>query len=68
MTEDEVVAAARQLATSEGRDLSRYQEPSAKLTDGRWGVLFQGKSLAPGNHFLVTIDDQTGESRMVGGR
>lgn len=36
--------------------------------DRSWFVSFDGRVAMPGNHFSVSVDDQTGETQFFGGR
>ena len=67
----EAIRIAKQAAERQGADLSRYKEPVAhyELTrkDKSWSVFFDGRVAMPGNHFSVSVDDQTGKTRFFGG-
>jgi hypothetical protein len=68
----EAIRVAKQAAELQGVDLRQYKEPEAhyELTrkDKSWFVFFDGRVAMPGNHFSVSVDDQTGETRFFGGR
>jgi len=68
----EVIRIAKQAAERQGADLRRYKEPEAHYElarkDKSWWVFFDGRVAMPGNHFSVSVDDQTGETRFFGGR
>lgn len=68
----EVIRIAKQAAERQGADLRRYKEPEAHYEftrkDKSWFVSFDGRVAMPGNHFSVSVDDQTGETRFFGGR
>jgi hypothetical protein len=68
----EVTRIANQAAERQGVDLRQYKEPRAhyELTrkDKSWSVFFDGRVARPGNHFSVSVDDQTGETRFFGGK
>lgn len=68
MTSQQAIAAANQAATAKGWTLSQYQSPSAALSGGLWSVLYKGVSLRPGDHFLVTVNDQSGATQVIAGR
>jgi hypothetical protein len=66
-----VIRIAKQTAQLQGRNLRDYQEPEAHYEftrkDSSWSVFFDGRIPMPGNHFLVTVDDRTGEAVLQGG-
>jgi len=68
----EVIRIAKQTAERQGVDLRRYKEPEAHYEftrkDKSWFVSFDGRVAMPGNHFSVSVDDQTGEARFFGGK
>lgn len=68
----EAIGLAREARRTDGRDLSRYEEPRASFhTNSRWNywfVSFAGKSGAFGDHFAVRVDDLTGVTRVIKGR
>lgn len=68
----EVIRIAKQTAVREGVDLRHYKEPEAhyelSFKDKSWFVFFDGKVAMPGNHFSVSVDDQTAEAQFFGGR
>jgi hypothetical protein len=72
LTTAEAVRIAQQAAEREGRRLSDYKlpEPHYQYTrkDKSWWVSFDGQVPAPGNHFSVLIDDQTGKTQLMPGR
>jgi hypothetical protein len=68
MQRQEAVDKAKQTARGKDWDLDQYQEPTAELADGTWTVRFEGRKRAPGNHFLVQVDDATGEAELWPGR
>lgn len=68
MTEQQAREIALDLARADGRDPDAYEEPTVDREDERWIVFFQGRSLAPGNHFMVVVDAATGTGRLVAGR
>jgi len=59
--EKAAIERAREASRQEGRNLEDFDEPSAVFVDGEWQVAFSGKVRAPGNHFLVIINDDTGD-------
>lgn len=68
MNEDAAREVARWLAVAAGHDLADYAEPEVSRGDGGWSAHFQGRSGAPGDHFLVTMDDEGYQSRISLGR
>ena len=68
----EVIRIAKQAATRQGADLRRYKEPEALYEftrkDKSWWVSFDGRVAMFGNHFSVSVDDQTGETRVMRGK
>ncbi len=68
MTEDAAREVARWLAVAAGYELANYAEPEVSQGDGSWSAHFQGLSGAPGDHFLVTMDEEGHRSRISPGR
>ena len=68
MTEDQARDVAQWLAVAAGYDLADYAEPEVAQGDGGWSAHFQGQSGAPGDHFLVTMEDEGHRSRISPGR
>lgn len=67
MDESAAIKRAGEAARREGRILERYDKPSADFVGGEWQVAFSGKIRAPGNHFLVIINDDTGDAVIIPG-
>lgn len=67
----EAIRIAEQAAEHDGRHLSDYKSPEAHYEytqkNKSWWVFFDGKVPMPGNHFSVTIDDQTGKTQLMPG-
>jgi len=67
----EVIRIAQQAAERDGRRLSDYKPPEAHYEytrkDKSWWVFFDGRVPTPGNHFSVTIEDQTGKTHLMPG-
>lgn len=67
----EAIRIAQQAAKRQGVDLRRYKKPEAHYEftrkDRSWSVFFDGQVAMPGNHFSVSVDDRTGETRFFGG-
>ena len=72
LNEAEVLRIASQVAERDGRHLSDYKPPEAHYEftqkDKSWSVFFDGKVPMPGNHFSVSVDDQTGKAQLFPGR
>ena len=68
MTEEQARQVALDAAQADGRDPEAYEQPTVDREDGRWIVFFQGRSLAPGDHFMVVVDEASGSGRLVAGR
>ena len=69
MTEEEAIATANEAAEAAGAILADFNGPKARREEGRgeWVVFYQGKKLLVGNHFMVVVDDGTGQVRLVPG-
>ena len=73
-----VIQIAKQAAERDGYNLREFRKPSADYEPlvGRrglrgmgWFVYFRGKDESKvGNFFSVSVDDETGESILIGGR
>jgi hypothetical protein len=65
----QVIRIAKQAAQRQGADLRRYKEPKAHYEftrkDKSWFVSFDGRVAMPGDHFSVSVDDQTGETHVL---
>jgi len=65
------VALANAEAIRRGYDLKEFETPrceyDASKPDNAWTVLYDGKVKAPGNHFLVWVNDQTGQCKLMPG-
>ena len=72
MSPAEAIRIAKQAAERQGSDLRRYKEPEARYeftrNDKSWWVFFDGRVPMPGNHFAVSVDDQTGDTRFIPGK
>jgi hypothetical protein len=72
LTQAEAVRIAGEAAVKHGYRLADYEEPQAHYEfthkDRTWVIFYVGKVRLPGNHFLVWVDDRTGEVRVVGGK
>ena len=67
LNEVDVLALANEAATKSGYSLEDYKKPKIhfELTKkGRWTVFFYSK-LNPLIHFLVWVDDQTGNTEVM---
>lgn len=67
MDKGAAIERAGEAARREGRKLEGYDEPSADFAGGEWQIAFSGKIRAPGNHFLVIVNDDTGEAVVIPG-
>jgi hypothetical protein len=71
LSEAEVIRISKQAAERDGFRLSDYKEPRVHFEftrrDQTWTVFYDGKIPAPGHHFLVWVDDQTGKPRVMRG-
>jgi hypothetical protein len=67
----EVIEMAKRAGEHNGMKLDDYKKPefSYRATKEKtWSVFFDGRVPMHGNHFMVVVDDQTGEAHYVGGR
>jgi hypothetical protein len=68
----EAIQIAKQAAERQGVRLRDYKEPEAHYEfthkDKSWFVFFDGRVAMPGNHFSVSVDDQTGKTQFFWGR
>ncbi|MGA3287614.1 MAG: hypothetical protein ABSD46_09320 [Bacteroidota bacterium] len=71
MSENEVISIANHAAEKAGHILSKYDKPKAKFNfisqDSTWTVFYDGIIPAPGNHFMILVKDQTGETQVMEG-
>ena len=65
---DEAVRLAVAKAEADGWDLAAFGAPVAARGDDGWRVRFEGVDPSPGNHFVVAVDDATGEVVLWPGR
>ncbi len=66
----EAMQTARGAAERQGMNLRNYKEPEARYQSVRaktWQVFFDGRVVSPGNHFYIYVDDETQETRFIGG-
>ncbi len=72
LSTEEAVRIAKRTAEQQGVRLRDYKEPEVHYEftrkDKSWWVFFDGRVPMPGNHFAVSIDDQTGGARLIPGR
>ena len=72
MSQMQVIEVAKKFAQKEGRNLSKYQEPSARYgaEDSKWWVSFVVNPPEYfGGHFSITVDDKSGTAeRLYRGR
>lgn len=71
LAHDQVVQIANKFAIDRGIDLSKYKRPlahyEAVTKDEEWCLLYDGKSLAMGDHFYIFVHDKTRKIRLRGG-
>jgi hypothetical protein len=71
LSKSEVIRIATQTAERQGVRLQDYKDPEAHYEftrkDKSWFVFFDGRVAIPGNHFSVSVDDQSGEPQFFGG-
>ncbi|MDA8099259.1 MAG: hypothetical protein M0042_06505 [Nitrospiraceae bacterium] len=71
LSPEQAISLANQEAVRKGFDLSQYEKPRADYEilkkDKTWTVSYEGKKKLPGNHFLVWVNDQTGECKLMPG-
>ncbi len=71
LSKAEAIRIAQKEAAKRGYRLSRYEAPHARYEftrkDKSWTIFYDGKVPKPGNHFLVWVDDRTGEARVMPG-
>jgi hypothetical protein len=71
LTEEHVIAIANAAARDEHADLSKYRAPQAYFEyvkkDWSWAIFYDGIEPTIGNHFMVVVDDRTGDAEVVRG-
>lgn len=71
MSPDEAVLAATNFCERDGINLSAYDTPRivCDSLDGSrfWCLLYDGVAQIPGNHFMLLLNDETGEVEFVPG-
>jgi hypothetical protein len=67
LTEIGAIRIAVQALEKEGRDLSRYSDPEVTHDGATWQVFFHGKLGILGDHFMVLVDDRTGQAQICRG-
>jgi hypothetical protein len=71
LSQAQVITIAKNAAEREGIGLTNFADPKAYFEftkkDKVWSVFFDGKIPMPGNHFLVWVDDQTQQAKIMGG-
>ena len=68
LTKESASEVARWLAVAAGYDLADYDDPEVTERDGSWTAHFLGRTEAPGDHFLVTLEHEGHRSRITPGR
>ncbi|TWU05414.1 hypothetical protein [Allorhodopirellula heiligendammensis] len=71
MSPDDAVLAATDYCVHDGIDLSVHSTPriSCDSLDGErfWCILYDGFSRIPGDHFMLMINDETGDVECIAG-
>src|SRR5437773_10132051 len=71
LSQAQAVRIAAEAATKHGYRLTDYKDPQAHYQftrkDMTWSVFYDGRVPMPGHHFLVWVDDRTGEARVMPG-
>jgi hypothetical protein len=65
-----VIEIAKQAAELNGKNIADYKKPQvsySRTPQKTWGVFFDGRVPMYGNHFSVSVNDETGEARYSGG-
>lgn len=68
MQREDAIQKAQAVAREKQWNLDDFKAPTAELKDLGWLVRFEGRKPLPGNHFVVQIDDATGEATLWPGR
>jgi hypothetical protein len=66
----EVIEIAVAAAKKGGWELAKYRQSSICFRSdrpGQWTVFFEGLERRPGNHFLVSVRDDTGTTKILPG-
>lgn len=67
----QAIELASTAAKREGVDLTKFRSPSlcfdASKPQRTWAVFYDGVELSPGNHFLVSVRDTTGATKLMWG-
>ncbi|MBN3041122.1 MAG: hypothetical protein JW867_08330 [Candidatus Omnitrophica bacterium] len=66
---EEVIRTTKEYARLKGKNLEEFfiENVSYERTNDIWDVFFQGKVVAPGNHFSITINDSDKELKLLAG-
>ena len=64
LTEIGAIRIAVRTLEKEGRDFSRYRDPEVTRDGATWQVFFRGKLGIFGDHFMVLVDDRTGQAQI----
>jgi hypothetical protein len=71
LAEREVIQIAEDAARTHGYQLTDYSAPKAHFEftdkDSTWTVFFEGRVPMPGNHFFVSVRDQTRQATVMPG-
>jgi hypothetical protein len=63
---ESVIEKAKEYSISQGQKLDNYFIESIKYDSDKkeWIIFFMGNLPVPGNHFIVTIKDRNGETKL----
>jgi hypothetical protein len=70
LAETNVFRIAGEAAVKAGFRLADFKDPEVHSSAARgatWTVFYEGKVPVPGNHFLVWVDDRTGDAQVMPG-
>lgn len=67
---ENVIKISRECAVKEGLELNRYFICSVQydVSKKTWNVFFQNHIPAPGHHFMVVLEDETGKVSLIHGK
>lgn len=72
LSQADAIRIAAEAATKHGYRLSKFKPPRAEhevtRKDATWSVFYEGKEPIPGNHFIVSVKDQSGEAQVMPGQ
>lgn len=71
LTANEATRIGEAAAEESGIEITNYKPPIVDFSDDDgekyWSLLYEGKIPAPGNHFTVLINDESGTAEIVPG-